>query len=317
MIAPEDLPASLRIDVCICTYRRRELEDTLLSIGALDVPPNATVRVIVADNDTEPSARDLVYALAARLPFDVIYVHCPASNISIARNACLESASGDVIAFIDDDSTACPQWLVALSSAMSVTGADAVLGPVEAVYSANAPDWMRRGDFHSTRPVFVEGEIHTGYSGNVMLRRSSSRLRGRRFNLALGRTGGEDTEYFTQLYRAGGHIVFAPQAMVHEPVPENRARFSWLMQRRFRSGQTHGRLLGQTRHGAAGLGAIGVAVAKVAYCFALASVHVANAQKRNGFTLRGAMHIGVVGGLLGVREIRQYGEEPAGKRNVA
>lgn len=317
MTTPEDLPASLRIDVCVCTYRRRELEDTLVSIGALEVPPDAAIRVIVADNDTEPTARDRVYALAARLPFDVIYVHCPASNISIARNACLESASGDVIAFIDDDSIACPQWLVALSSAMRVTSADAVLGPVEATYSANAPGWMRRGDFHSTRPVFVEGEIRAGYSGNVMLRRSSPRLLGRRFNLALGRSGGEDTEYFTQLYRAGGRIVFAPQAVVHEPVPENRARFSWLLQRRFRSGQTHGRLLGQMQQGVAGLGAVGLALAKAAYCFAFAAVNAANAQNRNGFVLRGAMHIGVVGGLFGVREIRQYGDEPAGKRNAA
>ncbi|MGB3388005.1 MAG: glycosyltransferase family 2 protein [Pseudaminobacter sp.] len=317
MTTPEDLPAPLRIDVCVCTYRRRELEDTLLSIGAVEVPPNAVVRVVVADNDTEPSARDLVYALAARLPFDAIYVHCPASNISIARNACLESASGDVIAFIDDDSTASRQWLVELTAVMAATGADAVLGPVHAVYSPNAPGWMRRGDVHSTRPVFVDGEIRTGYSGNVMLRRSSPRLHGRRFNPALGRTGGEDTEYFTQLHRAGGHIAFAPQAVVDEPVPEHRARFSWLLQRRFRSGQTHGRLLGQMRQGKAGLSAMGIAIAKAAYCLALAALHAVNAQKRNGFVLRGAMHVGVVGGLLGVREIRQYGEEPVGKRNAA
>lgn len=314
MTMPEKQPMPLRIDVCICTYRRRELEDTLLSIGALAVPAGAIVRVIVADNDDEPSARERVYALAARLPFDVIYVHCPSSNISIARNACLESASGDFIAFIDDDSTACRQWLVALTSAMKATSADAVLGPVEAVYPAHAPGWMRQGDVHSTRPVFVEGEIRTGYSGNVMLRRSSPRLRGRRFNLTLGRSGGEDTEYFTRLYQAGGQIVFAPQAVVREPVPENRARFSWLAQRRFRSGQTHGRLLGEQ---AAGLGAIGLAVAKSAYCFAYAAIHAANAQKRNGFVLRGVMHVGVVGGLLGMREIRQYGARPAGKRNAA
>ena len=317
MTMRQDLPVPLRIDVCICTYRRRELEDTLLSIGALAVPPDAVVRVIVADNDAEPSARELVYALAARLPFDVIYVHCPSSNISIARNACLESASGDFIAFIDDDSTACPQWLAALTSAMNATGADAVLGPVDAIYSAHAPGWMRRGDFHSTRPVFVEGEIRAGYSGNVMLRRSSPRLRGRRFNLALGRSGGEDTEYFTRLYQAGGNIAYAPQAVVIEPVPEARACFSWLAQRRFRSGQTHGRLLGAMRGGSAGLGAIGMAMAKAAYCFALAAVHAANPQKRNGSILRGVMHAGVVGGLLGVHEIRQYGEEPAGKRNAA
>jgi succinoglycan biosynthesis protein ExoM len=317
MTKPEDLPTPLRIDVCVCTYRRRELEDTLLSIGALDVPPNAVIRVIVADNDAEPSARDHVYALAARLPFDVIYVHCPASNISIARNACLESSCGDVIAFIDDDSTASPQWLVELVAVMTATGADAVLGPVHAVYAGNAPGWMQQGDFHSARPVVVDGKIRTGYSGNVMLRRSSPRLLGRRFNLALGRTGGEDTEYFTQLYRVSGQIGFAPRAVVQEPVPENRARFSWLLQRRFRSGQTHGRLLGQTRQGTASLSAIVAAMAKAAYCFTFAAANAANAQKRNGFVLRGTVHVGVVGGLLGVHEIRQYGEEPTESRSNA
>ena len=39
--ASKNAAPDLRIDVCVCTYRRRELEDTLRSIGALTVPPNA------------------------------------------------------------------------------------------------------------------------------------------------------------------------------------------------------------------------------------------------------------------------------------
>ena len=305
---------ALRIDVCVCTYRRRELEATLLSLGAMYVPGNAAVRIIVADNDAAPSARELVYTLAARLPFDVAYVHCPASNISIARNACLESSAGDLTVFIDDDSTASREWLTELVGVAEATGADAVLGPVRAVYSPDAPDWMRRGDFHSTLPVFVDGEIRTGYSGNVLLRRASPRVAGRRFNLALGRTGGEDSEYFTHLHRAGGRIAFAPKALVYEPVPENRAQFSWLLKRRFRSGQTHGRLLAE-RSGA--IRSVVQASAKVVYCFLAAAVHAIAPERRNRFALRGVMHLGVVSGLLGVREIRQYGEEPAGRRSNA
>ena len=80
--------AGVRIDICVCTYRRPALEDTLHSIGMLNVPDGATVRIIVADNDAVPSARDLVYRLASLLPFKLSYVHCPASNISLARNAC-------------------------------------------------------------------------------------------------------------------------------------------------------------------------------------------------------------------------------------
>jgi succinoglycan biosynthesis protein ExoM len=308
---------ALRIDVCVCTYRRRELEDTLLSIGALTVPANAAIRVIVADNDIVPSARARVYALAARIPFDVVYVHCPASNISIARNACLENSTGDFLAFIDDDETASPEWLTELMAVAEATEADAVLGPVLAVYSAGAPAWMKRGDFHSTAPVWVRGEIITGYTCNVLLRRASPHVVGCRFNLALGRTGGEDTEYFTQLHQAGGTIAFSSQATVYEPVPRNRTQFSWLAKRRFRMGQTHGRLVGERRRGLGVVRQIGLAAAKASYCFAAAAGFAIVPERRNRSILRGIMHSGVVSGLLGVREIRQYGEPAGGRTDAA
>jgi succinoglycan biosynthesis protein ExoM len=304
--------AGVRIDICVCTYRRPALEDTLHSIGMLNVPDGAAVRVIVADNDAVPSARDLVYRLASLLPFNVSYVHCPASNISLARNACLETATGDLLAFVDDDETVSPDWLIELLRAAAETGADAVLGPVRAVYAEDAPRWMKRGDFHSTLPVWVKGDIRTGYTCNVLLHRSSPKLAGRRFNLALGRSGGEDTEYFARLREAGGTIAFAPEAIVCEPVPADRANFAWLAKRRFRMGQTHGRLLARNGNGAATAREIGLAGAKVAYCLAVTALMVTSARRRNRSLLRGIMHAGVVSGLLGVREIVQYGDEPLG-----
>jgi succinoglycan biosynthesis protein ExoM len=306
-----------RIDICVCTYRRAELEATLLSIAEMRRPEGARVRVIVADNDDAPSARDRVYRLAARLPFEVSYVHCPASNISIARNACLDLAGGDLLAFVDDDETVSADWLAELLRRAVETGADAVLGPVRAVYSADAPAWMRKGDFHSTMPVWVDGEIRTGYTCNLLLRRTSPRLAGRCFNLALGRTGGEDTEYLGRLHEAGGRIAFAPAALVFEPVPAERARFAWLARRRFRMGQTHGRILSEGAAGAARARHMALAGAKLAYCLAAAAFFLFNAKSRNGSILRGIMHSGVLGGLSGVREIVQYGDEPAGARGNA
>jgi succinoglycan biosynthesis protein ExoM len=307
-----------RIDIGVCTYRRRELELTLRSLGALETPPNATVRIVVADNDVAPTALTLVDALRTELPFEILYVHCPASNISIARNACLDSSTGDFLAFIDDDEAASAEWLVELMQVAESTGADAVLGPVSAVYSDAAPDWMTRGDFHSTLPVFVGAEIRTGYSCNVILRRASPYIAGRRFSLASGQTGGEDTEYFTQMYEAGGRIAYAPLALVSEPVPETRARFSWLAKRRFRSGQTHGRLLGQGRPAASLFPQLGLAAAKAIYCFAAAVAVIVVPQRRNRYALRGIMHAGVVVALLGIREIRLYGDgQPLGRHSNA
>lgn len=317
MIMMRKKAGRVRIDVCVCTYRRRELEDTLRSIGAMTVPANVAVRVIVADNDVQPSARERVYGLAAQLPFQTVYVHCPASNISLARNACLENAAGDYLAFIDDDSTASKEWLAELLAAIEESGADAVLGPVRSVYPDAAPGWMREGDFHSTVPVWVNGEIRTGYSGNVILRRLSPKVIGRRFSLALGQTGGEDTEFFAELYGAGGRIGFAPRAVVYEPVPNNRARFSWLAKRRFRAGQTHGRLVGQEQRGPGVIPQFGLAAAKVAYCFVAATAFALMTIRRNRYVLRGIMHAGAVSGLIGLREIRQYGGDPSGRRSNA
>ena len=42
---------------------------------------------------------------------DISYIHAPARNISIARNACVEAATGKWIAFIDDDELASENWL--------------------------------------------------------------------------------------------------------------------------------------------------------------------------------------------------------------
>jgi succinoglycan biosynthesis protein ExoM len=311
-------PEALRkVDICVCTYRRPELQEALLAIGGLAVPECTTIRVIVADNDLTPTARPRVDRMASRLPFELVHIHCPAANISIARNACLDAASGDFIAVIDDDETPSRALLAEHQRSAAETGADAVLGPVRAVYAEEAPGWMRRGDFHSTMPVWVDGEIRTGYTCNVLLRRASSRLSGLRFDPALGRSGGEDTEYFSRLYRNGGVIAFAPRAMVFEKVPLQRASFAWLAKRRFRMGQTHGRLLAQRSRGAGLARQIGLAAAKVGYCLGATALMAPAAGRRNRFALRGLMHAGAIGGLLGMREIVQYGDGSAGAHSHA
>ncbi len=301
----------MQIDIGICTYRRPSLDEALMSLAVLSVPANTRLRIIVADNDKTPSAAARVEALRSTIPHEIAYVHCPASNISIARNACLDNATGDFLAFIDDDEDASEEWLVELLATAQSSAADAVLGPVRSVYSETAPDWMREGDFHSTLPVWVGGEIRTGYTCNVLLRLSSPSVAGRRFNLALGRTGGEDTEFFSHMHRDGGKIAFAANAHVYEPVTENRAELGWLAKRRFRFGQTHGRLLQEKSRGFARVKHVGLALAKAGFCYAAALGCIFSAVPRYRYALRGIMHSGVVSGLLGVREIRQYGTAEA------
>ena len=304
----------LRVDIAVCTFRREALRETLASLARLTVPQGLRLRVIVADNDVEPSARARVEAMRPLLPMDIAYVHCPAGNISIARNACIDHADADFIAFVDDDETVEPQWLARLLAEAEKSSADVVLGPVKAVYAADAPGWMRRGDFHSTFPVRVDGEIRTGYTCNVLMRLAAPSIAGRRFDLSLGRSGGEDTAFFDQVHRAGGRIAFAEDAWVEEPVLAARARFSWLARRRLRMGQTHGRLLAERHEGPARLTAAALAGAKCAVCFAGAAALVFLPVRRNRLVLRGLLHAGAVGGLFGARAIEPYGKLGAAAR---
>ncbi|MEJ8307530.1 glycosyltransferase [Agrobacterium larrymoorei] len=297
----------VKVDIGICTYRRPMVVDTLLSLFRLAVPKGVSVRLIVADNDAEPSARELIDALRERAPFPIHYVHCPKSNISIARNACLSECEADYLAFIDDDETAPSNWLSELLKTAEETQADAVLGPVTALYGNDVPSWMRNGDFHSTRPVWVNGEIITGYTCNTLLRMVSPAIKGRRFALSLGQSGGEDTHFFTTMYLDGGRIAYAENALLTEPVPESRASFMWLAKRRFRSGQTHGRLQAEQKTGLRRLPLIMSTAAKVTYSAAATLLTVFDPVRRSRSALRASLHAGSLSGIFGLREIRQYG----------
>ena len=96
-------PATARdVDVCVCTFRRASVSDLLASLAKLETP-GWRVRVIVADNDDQPSARETVESAFAAFRLDGRYIHAPARNISVARNACLDAAQAPLVAFIDDD----------------------------------------------------------------------------------------------------------------------------------------------------------------------------------------------------------------------
>lgn len=296
-----------KVDIGICTYRRPAVVATLKSLFAIDVPGGVTVRLIVADNDAEPTAKASIDHLREISPFEILYVHCPKSNISIARNACLSASDAEYLAFIDDDETAPAAWLTELLKTAQETDAEAVLGPVRAIYKDTVPGWMRKGDFHSTAPVWVNGAIITGYTCNTLLRMDAPSVAGRRFALSLGQSGGEDTHFFTHMHAAGGRIAYAENALLTEPVPDRRASFMWLAKRRFRSGQTHGRLLAEKKPGIRRVMQVLTASAKVLACTGMAIATCPDPVRRNRQLLRVALHMGSVSGAIGVREIRQYG----------
>ena len=205
-----------------------------------------------------------------------------------------------------------PGWLIAMMEKMESSKADAVLGPVQALYGTDCPAWISKGDFHSNRPVMNEKKTFTGCStGNALLRRTSPAVQNLRFRHELGKTGGEDTLFFTAIHKAGGKIDYAPDALITEIAPKSRTNFMWLFKRRFRSGQTHGVLLLESNtDGLYGhIRNILLATAKIAYCDIAALMNIARHDRMRYWLLRGALHAGVVLRLFGKAEIVQYGEQ--------
>jgi succinoglycan biosynthesis protein ExoM len=293
----------LRIDLCVCTFRREAVCNLLASLGRMILPPGLAVRVIVADNDTIPSARNRVEAAFAAHGLDGIYLHAPDRNISIARNACLDVSTAPLLAFIDDDETARPDWLVRLLTSLDETGADVVFGRVSAIYPSSLPAWLPLADLHSPEPPMRRGVIDGGYTCNVLMRRTA--IGACRFNPQFGRSGGEDTAFFAELQARGVVMAYAADAVMEEVVTPQRASLRWLAVRAFRSGQTYGLVRLGRRHGRLRVSILSVVRTVVYLVKALFSL--SSAAGWRSALVRACLHGGILASAMGRPPITLYG----------
>ena len=302
-----DVPASLRdVDVCVCTFRRPFVADLLASLARLETP-GWRMRVIVADNDDTPSGRETVERAFAAHALDGQYVHAPARNISIARNACLNAATAPWVAFIDDDETARPDWLARMIARREATNAGVVFGRVEAVYSDAAPAWMPAADLHSMPPPIRNGEIVGGYTCNVLMRRAD--IGTLRFDPAFGKSGGEDTIFFAALQRQGIAMAYAADAVVDEPIPESRSSLNWLKTRAYRAGQTWGLL--ELRNGKPRAIIVITSLIKISILLAMAALKLWSPAGWRRAVVRSRLHAGVMAAATGKALLELYGEASA------
>ena len=290
------------VDVCVCTFRRPSVVDTLASLAKQSLPEGWAMRIIVADNDDSPSAQAAVEKAFADHGIDGVYIHAPAQNISIARNACLDVVEASLAAFVDDDEIARPDWLKNLINRLKATSAGVVFGRVQAVYAAEAPKWAVNGDLHSIRAFFRSGVIEGGYTCNVIFRRDA--VGDLRFDPAYGRTGGEDTSFFGALTRNGVFMAYAANAVVDEPVPASRVSLQWLTRRAFRSGQSYALVL--VADGRNRMWIALKSILKIGFCFIAAAVTMWSQVLWRKAAVRCAFHTGVLGSVLGIAPLQLY-----------
>ncbi len=229
----------VRVAVCIATFRRRELLGRLLA-GLSELTfrkmPVPEIIIVVVDNDSLRTAEDT--CRTAMLPYQIKYVVESCRGIAQARNrAVFGAGTVDFIAFIDDDEVPCPVWLDELLCAQDSFGADVVSGPVLPEFAADVPEWVKAGRFFD-RPLHVSGRsLDTCNAGNVLVRREVFATVGA-FDERFALTGGEDTQFFQRVHRAGHTIVSWREAFVHESVPRSRGNVRWLLQRGYQAGNS-------------------------------------------------------------------------------
>jgi len=228
----EVLAGAPPITVVICTRERPDaLARALDSLLAQDYPD---FRVLVVDNaPVTADTAEVVRAAARRGPVD--YLVEPKGGLSFARNAAVAAAPGEILAWLDDDEVADPQWLAEVARALADhPEADVVSGViVPAELETSAQLWFEQFGGHSKgrgfKPdVFGPQTAHRqsplyplppfGTGANMTFRAGViERIGG--FDTALGAgtpaMGSEDTLAFTQVLVGGGTIVYQPTAVTH------------------------------------------------------------------------------------------------------
>jgi glycosyltransferase involved in cell wall biosynthesis len=185
---------------------------------------------------------------------DRVVVHCLDENVGLlaARNAGAEVASGDIVAFIDDDAIADEEWVAQLVEVYETKDVPAAGGKMTPAWVAGKPDFLpeefywlvgvtHRG-FGPDGDPELAGEVRNTFGSNISFRRDvflelggfDTEIGGRKGDANL--QGGE-TELCARLRKEYSYgVYYNPQAEVDHKVFEYRTGLGWLLDRAFWQG---------------------------------------------------------------------------------
>lgn len=226
------------ISVCICTYKRPQLLKRLLrALGTQETDGQFTYSIVVTDNDCLRSAKPVVSDLAAMSSIPIVYCVEPEQNISHARNRAVANATGDFIAFIDDDEFPIQSWLLTLFKACNKYNVDGVLGAVKPYFDEEPPKWVLRGNFYN-RPTYPTGFVidwPKGRTGNVLLTKRIFEDDMNPFRPEF--LTGEDQDFFRRMIEKGHVFIWCNEAVAYEVVPPIRWKRSFMLRRALLRGE--------------------------------------------------------------------------------
>jgi GT2 family glycosyltransferase len=202
------MPASPmpRASVVICTYNgSATLRECLEGVLTLHYPDYEVI--VVSDGSTDESARIASSYEGVRV------IETPNRGLSAARNSGMEAASGEIVAYIDDDAVPDPEWLkhfaaTFASGPFAAAGGPNILPPGSTAVAqcvANAPGGP-------THVLVADREAEHVPGCNMAIRKAALQEIGG-FDPQF-RVAGDDVDVCWRLLDAGKRIAFNPGAVV-------------------------------------------------------------------------------------------------------
>jgi len=194
-----------RASVVICSYNgSRTLADCLDGVARLEYPDYEVV--VVDDGSTDQTA-----AIARR--YDCRLIQTPNRGLASARNTGLAAATGEIVAYLDDDARPDPHWLAYLAATFLSTSHAAVGGPnVAPPGDGPIADAVARSPGGPVHVLLTDREAEHIPGCNMAFRKECLAAIGG-FDLQF-RVAGDDVDVCWRLHERGWSIGFHSAAMV-------------------------------------------------------------------------------------------------------
>lgn len=237
--------SNMRVSVIICGYTMDRFEVITAAIDSVLAQTHRPLEVIIII-DGNFNLYDRISTIYCDKPAIHIELNDQNRGISYSRTRGAELATGEVVAFIDDDAVAEPNWIAEHVRVYEESDAVAVAGPVVPMWTETEPRWFP-SEFYwlvgCTEPGFAEDgdEIRNGYGSNVSyLREVFLEVGG--YDVNTGRKGDRHIQAHEAPVgiklrdRCNKSVIFKVDAKVHHRLFMYRGRFTWLLRRSFWQG---------------------------------------------------------------------------------
>jgi hypothetical protein len=216
--------------------RWTQLCDAVASVGAQRRPALETI--VVIDHNPE-----LLGRARRELTDAVVLPNTGHRGASGARNTGVGRSSGEVVAFLDDDACATPEWLAAMTVHFADPAVAGVGGRVDPLWATARPNWFP-GEFDWTVGASYSGmpettaQVRNVWSNNMALRRAAFDAAGG-FREDFSKLGAasrpEDTELCLRV--TSGSWLYEPASAVGHWVPAPRATLRYFLRRCYEEGK--------------------------------------------------------------------------------